>query len=161
MKPDLRELLVRLLREGVDLVVVGQVAGVFHGSEMPTRDLDVVIRFDPANLRKVLRAVADLDPRTADPRRLPVTWPPEELATWQNLHLSTTFGKLDLLGRTPSGDIDALLAHAESLDVHGLRCRVESLDDLIHDKESAGREKDKRVLPGLKALRDRRRPPPR
>lgn len=139
------------------MVVVGQVAGVMHGSEMMTYDLDVVIRFEADNLRRVMRALAELDPRTADPRALPVRWPAEELASFNNLYLMTRLGKLDLLGRTHSGDIDALSDRAVHVRLYGRTCRVESLDDLIHDKETANREKDRQALPGLKALRDRLR----
>jgi hypothetical protein len=155
MTPNLRELLLRLLAEGVELVVVGQVAGVLHGSEQMTADLEVVIRFAPDNLARVVRALETLDPRTADPRRLRLPESPAELAEFRNLYVMTRLGKVDLLGRVPSGDVDRLLERAVSVDLHGHPCAVESLDDLIHDKTIANRPKDRHALVGLRALRDR------
>lgn len=155
MTPDLRALLLRLVTHEVDLVVVGQVAGVLHGSEQMTADLDVVVRFSPENLARVLGALEGLDPRIADPRRMPLSRSPQELAGFRNLYLVTRLGKLDLLGQVPSGTVDELAARAVTVDLHGHACRVESLDDLIFDKATADRPKDRHALVGLRALRDR------
>ena len=68
-----REILEVLGRHGVEFVVVGGLAGVLHGSPIPTRDVDVVHARTPANIARLLGALHELhatyrnDPRGLSP----------------------------------------------------------------------------------------------
>jgi len=68
---DFKELLACLNAHGVDYMVVGGYALAFHGAPRFTGDLDVWVRSDVENARRVLAALADfgfgsLDLKEAD-----------------------------------------------------------------------------------------------
>ena len=69
------------------------------------------------------------------------------------LNLRTTFGNLHLAFE-PAGTrgYDSLTTAATVHRVGALRVRVAALRDVIHSKEKAGRTKEARALPGLRAL---------
>ena len=48
-----------LATHGVEYVLVGGAAVVAHGSTLMTRDLDIVYRVEPANVRRLLTALDD------------------------------------------------------------------------------------------------------
>ncbi len=57
--PDFRELFKSLNEHGVDYLVVGGYALAFHGAPRFTGDIDIYVRPDPENARRVCQAVAD------------------------------------------------------------------------------------------------------
>jgi len=62
-----------LAEAGVEHLVIGGVAAVAHGSATFTRDLDVLIPFEPENLARLLLALKPHAPRFAlDPQRRPL-----------------------------------------------------------------------------------------
>jgi hypothetical protein len=56
----LLEILTRLYRAKVRYIVCGGVAVVLHGIERMTVDLDLALDFDPGNVKKFIKAIADL-----------------------------------------------------------------------------------------------------
>jgi hypothetical protein len=58
IQPDFRELLASFNAHEVEYLVVGGFALAFHGAPRFTGDLDLFVRPDPANARKVLAALA-------------------------------------------------------------------------------------------------------
>jgi predicted nucleotidyltransferase len=58
IQPDFRELLESFNAHEVEYLVVGGFALAFHGAPRFTGDLDLFVRPDPANARKVLTALA-------------------------------------------------------------------------------------------------------
>ena len=94
-----------LISYKVDFVLIGGLAARLHGSPSVTNDLDVCHDDSTENLKRVTRALAEMEARL----RLPaldesVDLPIDErlLAATQNLTLSTEFGAFDLLTR-PAG----------------------------------------------------------
>lgn len=59
LQPDFRELLESFNKRGVEYLVVGAYALAFHGVPRATGDLDLWVRPDPVNARRVLSALAD------------------------------------------------------------------------------------------------------
>jgi len=59
VQPDFRDLLALLNAHGVDYLVVGAYALAFHGAPRFTGDIDIFIRPDPDNAKRVLEALAD------------------------------------------------------------------------------------------------------
>jgi hypothetical protein len=57
MHPDYRDLLCELSAHHVELLVVGAHALAAHGHVRATKDLDVWVRPDPSNARRVLEAL--------------------------------------------------------------------------------------------------------
>lgn len=154
-----QEMLRALVGSGVDLVVVGGLAAVFHGSTRITQDLDLCYSTEPANLQVLGAVLVDLEaglfgieedvPFVADARTLKGT---------EILTLSTRLGKLDLL-RSPDGapSYERLRERAELVTVGDFAVRVAAVDDLIAIKQAAGRTKDLADVEELEAIRDLRR----
>lgn len=57
MSPDFRDLLSEFNAQGVEYLVVGAYALAAHGRVRATGDLDVWVRPDPANAKRVLKAL--------------------------------------------------------------------------------------------------------
>lgn len=56
------KLIQRLAVNEVDFVLVGGLAAATHGSSMLTQDVDICCNFELSNLKKLQRAVEDLNP---------------------------------------------------------------------------------------------------
>lgn len=156
---DPRSICRALNDEGVSFVVVGGFAAVLHGSPLPTSDIDVVPRRDPANLDRLARALTSLGAQlrtAAGP--VPTTIDAGFLdAMPLMVNLCTDHGDLDLTFAPtgPRQDFDAWDADAGVVEIAaGLSIRVASLDGVIDSKRAAGRDKDLRALPYLESLRD-------
>lgn len=152
--PDFLPVLETLKRHSVDFIVVGGVSAALHGAMSLTFDLDIVHARNEANIARLLQALDSLDACY----RLQ----PEKKLRPQASHLSspghqllmTRFGPLDLLGSlTGSRTYDDLLPYTTEMEVgQNVRVRVLDLDTLIQVKEETGGDKDKAVLPILRAL---------
>jgi len=59
---DFSNLLERLVKAGVDFVIVGGFAGVVHGCTYVTQDVDICCDFSAANLLALQNALSDLNP---------------------------------------------------------------------------------------------------
>jgi hypothetical protein len=157
-----REILKRLTDHGVDYVVVGGVAASLHGSPMGTLDVDVCTTFEEENLRKLIAALADLNPKQRmrpDKMRLPLNL--DSLRGVRNLYLLTDLGVLDLMGELPGvGRLEDLAGRTELVHLPGFSCRVLDLDTLIKSKTFAGRPKDIENVQHLEVVRRLRRDQP-
>jgi hypothetical protein len=152
---DFRRLLAALAEGEVQYIIVGGFAATAHGSAFLTVDLDIVYDRAPANIDRLVRALAPLAPylRGAPPG-LPFTLDVDTIAKGLNFTLTTTAGDLDLLGEaTGGGTYDALLPHSELRDVLDQTCRFVDLDTLIRLKRAAGRPKDIERVAELEAIR--------
>ena len=58
IQPDFRELLVLFNEQNVEYLIVGGYALAFHGTPRYTGDLDILVRPDPANTQRILKALA-------------------------------------------------------------------------------------------------------
>ena len=58
IQPDFRELLVLFNEQNVEYLIVGGYALAFHGTPRYTGDLDILVRPDPANAQRILKALA-------------------------------------------------------------------------------------------------------
>jgi hypothetical protein len=68
---QLTQILERLNREQVEFVLVGGLAGVFHGVPLVTRDVDICLPFTEQNLLRLERALAGWNPvHRQTPQRL-------------------------------------------------------------------------------------------
>jgi hypothetical protein len=151
------ERLLRALQDtGVEFIIVGGVAARAHGSARVTDDLDVCYARHPANLERVVRALAPLKPylRGAPPG-LPFEWSVRTLQAGLNFTLTTSAGAIDLLGEIVGGGrYEQLLPHTLSITLFRREVRLLDLPWLIHVKRAAGRPKDLEVVAELEALRE-------
>jgi hypothetical protein len=135
------------LREhGVEFVVIGGLAAIAHGSRRMTRDIDVVVRPEDENLRRLEAALAALDAVAliGDGRERAIE--PADLATialGTTLHTNSPAGRLDIVGAPAGGaPFEALWRRGEFVSVDGVGVRIAGLDDLIAMKRAAGRPLD-------------------
>ncbi len=154
---DLGALFAALSRERVDFVVVGGVAAAIHGSARVTQDLDFVYGRSPENLRRLVRALAPLNPYPRGaPSGLPFHWDEQTLAKG-HFTLTTDLGSVDLLGELSAGEThDAILKHAFEVTAFGSRIRCLDLRNLLRVKRAAGRRKDLEAVAELEAILEER-----
>ena len=83
---------------GVDFVVIGGWAAIFHGSAHVTNDLDICYSRDSENLQKLAATLAPYHPRPRGfPDPLPFVWDATTLAHGTIFTLTTDLGIIDLL----------------------------------------------------------------
>jgi hypothetical protein len=147
--------------EDVDFVVIGGVAGGYHGSNYGTRDIDLAYSRDRDNLERiaaVLRALgATLRGAPAD---LPFQLDADSLQEGGNFTFATSLGPIDILAY-PAGapPYDVLRAAADVADVAGLTVRFASLEHLIAMKDAAARPRDKLMAAEYRTIADEQRKP--
>ena len=139
---------------GVEFVVIGGWAAIFHGSEHVTNVLEICYSRHEENLRKVAGVLAPYHPRPRGfPENPPFIWDAATLANGTVFMLTTDLGSIDLLA-----EVAGIGAYAEaytaSVEVNAFDRRVRALDlrALIEAKKAAGRKKDLLILPELEGL---------
>lgn len=137
-------------RERVTYVVVGGFARVVHGSAETTDGLDIVPSLREENLRRLARALDELDAR--GPARRPVDT--ESLASSEPVRTRTRAGQLRVVP-TPWGtrgyDDLRIRAFRENLG-RGARPQVASLVDCVRMLEASDRDRDAERLLRLRRL---------
>lgn len=152
----LERLLAALHRAQVEYIIIGGVAARAHGSARLTDDLDISYARNPANLARVITALAPLSPylRGAPPG-LPFDWSAATLRAGLNFTLTTSAGSIDLLGEiVGGGHYEDLLPHTLTITLFGRAVRLLDLPWLIRVKRAAGRPKDLEVVAELEALQE-------
>lgn len=143
-------LLTALERHGVVYVLVGGFARIIQGTEELTDGVDVVPSMKSENLRRLERALADVDARLGDGRR------PVLDANLRSVHeLRTDAGELKLVPEpagTRGGFDDLRRAATREPIGRGLRPMVASVADLARMLAALGREQDRVVLQQLRTL---------
>lgn len=153
---DLAALIAALVDGGVEMIVVGGAAGILHGADMTTRDVDVVHRRTAENVGRLLAILEGLDAVIREPGNRGLRPDAELLLHGRRPLLSTSLGPLDTLCVLNDGrGYDELLAHSVVLVDGARRLRVLELQTLIEVKAAANRPKDRAALPALIALQRR------
>lgn len=146
-----------LARHGTRYVLIGGMAARLHGSPLLTEDADVVPAMDDENLRRLARALGELDARLAVEGVEGGLAVPLDEHTFSSpvMGFDTAAGAIDVaheaVGR---GGYDDLAARATTFDVDGVQLLVAALDDIIASKQTADRPKDRVHLPVLTELRE-------
>ena len=148
-----------LARHQVDYVLIGGLAGGFHGSPAMTNDADICPSRDHENLERLAAALREMDARIRAAGVEPFKFACDAtfLALMDvALNLTTRWGDFDISyhpAGSPNGYAD-LIPHAVAYDIDGATVMVASLADIIRSKRQAGRPKDHLTLPILEALQD-------
>jgi hypothetical protein len=142
----------------VRYLLIGGIAAQVWGSPSLTGDLDLCYERSPENLERLAAALKELKARLRGPgipADLPFKLDAKTLGLGDHFTFATDAGDLDCLG-TPSGTTGygELVVEAPEIELHGIRIRVVSLEDLMRMKRAAGRAKDRAELEVLGALRD-------
>jgi hypothetical protein len=156
---DLRALLTPLVRHGVDFVLVGGMAGISHGSNYPSYDLDVVYARDRDNVARLVEALQEIGVRLRGaPADLPFLLDAKTIENGSNFSFVTPYGDFDILGHADGmPGYDALRTEAPMREILGLEVRVASIDHLIAMKRASNRPKDKLMVEEYIVLADEQR----
>ena len=157
--PQGAELLGPLVRNGVDFVLIGGMAGIAHGSNYPSFDLDVAYARDHANVERLVAALQEIGVRLRGaPEDLPFQLEVRTIENGANFTFVTPHGDLDVLGDVAGiGTYDDLRSAATEKEVAGTRVRVASIDHLIAMKRAANRTKDKLMVEEYIVIADEQR----
>lgn len=147
------ELVRRLTSHGVEFVVVGGLSAVLHGAPIVTQDIDLCYRRSRENVKRLVAALAPLQPRLRDfPPDLPFVFDERTIMLGSNFTFQIGPEMVDLLCEMDGiGGFEQAAVDAESLQVGVVIVRVLSLEKLIRTKQAAGRPKDYMMIPHLEA----------
>jgi len=161
-KPDttqmsqLNQLLRRLIDAKIDFVVIGEFAGMLHGSSYVACSLEICAVPTPSSIRHLRETLADLNPvHRMTPMNTTLSFLniPRDGETFDNFYLNTDLGTIDILSNVIGvGDFERLKSTATAMPFQGKTCLVMSLEDLIKAKETLAREKDLLVAKQLRAI---------
>ena len=140
----LSELVKALKKEKINYMIVGGYAVNFHGYSRNTVDIDLIIKFTLANLKKIEKLLQQMGMVS----RLPIDAVSvykfrDEYIKNRNLIAWNFYNEND-----PTDQIDILINHdvsdfkSEKFRVGQLEFKVISKEDLIRMKKKAGRDKD-------------------
>ena len=140
---------------GAPAVVIGQVAGILHGSSELTGDLDLLWSGEPTEMPRMARAFTSLGARLSTDDGVPIADPAAAFELPKVL-----FETLSVSGdcctprlRWGGMDVAAFLHRAETTRIDGIVVRYLALGDLIVMRRAAGRPKDLRRAEELEASR--------
>lgn len=153
---DLKRLLEVLHGAEVQFLLVGGVAGIAHGMNYLTTDLDICYQRTKKNYSAIVKALRPGKPRlrTKD-GEIPFLFDEKNLEFGLNFTFTTDWGDIDLLGEVPGvGTFENMLPNSEEFELYGMPVKTVSLEDLIKAKHAAGRPKDKVHLLELEAIRE-------
>lgn len=124
---------------------------------MTTFDIDALVKVDEANADRLLAALTDLDARYRERDRV-IRPDRADILAGGHLLLMTNSGPLDVLGHIAQEKrYEDVVSSTLTIDVGGLSIRVLSLEALLEDKKSLGRDKDLAALRLLEKVLLRRR----
>ena len=140
----LSKLVKALKKENISYMIVGGYAVNFHGYSRNTVDIDLIIKFTLANLKKIEKLLQKMGMVSTLPiDAVSVFKFREEYIKNRNLIAWNFYSEND-----PTDQIDILINHdvsdfkSEKFRVGQLELKVISKEDLIKMKKKAGREKD-------------------
>lgn len=159
--PNLHELLGPLVRHGVDFVLIGGMAGVAHGSNYPSFDLDVLYARNRANIGRLVAALEEIGVRLRGaPADLPFVLDGRTIENGANFTFITPYGDFDVLAEAAGmPSYEDLRSEALEQEVSGVPVKIASLDHLIAMKRAANRPKDQLMVEEYLVLADEQRQP--
>lgn len=139
-------LLGSLDRAGVKAVVIGQVAGILHGSLELTGDLDLLWSGNEDEVAGMVMAFTEVDASLSDDDGRPVTCGPAAFGLPKVNFRSTRASGDCCTPSLPWGKLNVVefMKRADSCEVDGGRINYVSKPDLIAMRRAAGRSKDLR-----------------
>ncbi len=150
---DFCDLLVELHDAGAAFVVVGGHAVAFHGHPRATKDLDVLVRADPANAVLVYKALAAFGAPLET-----VAVKASDFATYDGvLQIGLPPRRIDVLNRATGITFAEALAGGAAFPLEGRMIPIIGLDALLRNKRAAGREQDIADVAALEAAAARHR----
>jgi hypothetical protein len=125
-----------LIEEGVRFVIVGAYALGAHGFPRATGDMDIWVEPSPANAEKLIQSLTRFG--------APVSNVKEDDFTTKGIvfQIGVAPRRIDILTAIDGVEFEPAYENRLVILVEALEIPVLSLEDLIKNKESTGREKD-------------------
>jgi predicted nucleotidyltransferase len=153
-EPAFDQLLRRLVEAEVDFVLVGGLAVNAWGVIRGTKDVDIVVDADPANLKAIAEVAVGAGGHVQRGEALlgtPVSIA-GELVSGEQVAIETDLGRLDVVqGLEGVPSYEKLRERASEAEVLGVNVAVCSREDLRAMKQTAGRPRDLVDLEDLEA----------
>ncbi len=153
LNEDYKEMLAILLEEEVRFIVVGAYALAAHGFPRATGDIDIWVRPDKNNSKKVYNALARFG--------APINEIREDEFSQAGLifQIGVIPRRIDIITKIDAIEFDEADLDKIVVDIDELRIPILSIDKLIKNKMATGREKDlldakllkKRIKPSQKS----------
>lgn len=150
-------LLEALSRHGAHAVVMGQVAGIMHGSTEMTGDLDLLWRGDHDEAADLAAAFGSVGAALSDEDGAPLPCEPASFHLPKVLFEARTASGDCCTPALPWGELDVpgIIERADSVtDPSGVTIRFVNRRDLVLMRRAAGRTKDRRRARELERLAD-------
>ena len=150
MNEDYKEMLQGLLDQKVEFIVVGAYALAAHGFPRATGDIDIWVKPDENNSKKVYKTLARFG--------APINEIREDEFSQPGLifQIGVVPRRIDLITKIDAVEFEEADSDKIFVDIDGLKVPVLSVDKLIKNKMATGREKD---LLDAKLLKKRSRRP--
>lgn len=142
-QPDFKELLALFGVHAVEYVVVGAHALAWHGAPRYSGDLDLYVRPDAENARRVLAALDEFGFGSVGLSEADFTEPDKVV------QLGRPPVRIDLMTSMSGVSWDDVSAHAIAADYDGVPVALIAREQLVANKRACGRKKD---LADLEAL---------
>ena len=136
LNEDYKEMLQLLLEEKASFMVVGAYAMAAHGFPRATGDLDIWVDPSPRNSKGVFRSLARFGASLTGVHEHDLTLP----GTIYQIGIVPR--RIDIITSIDGVGYEEARPKAVVVDLEGLPVPILSLDHLIKNKESTGREKD-------------------
>jgi hypothetical protein len=149
--PDLIGVVADADAVGLEYVVIGGFAVIYHGHVRATKDSDLLVPDGPDADRAVLRFLELVSgTRLRDNKVLTL----EDIAGTPNLRVNSRHGIIDIMrGGLPPLDYDTVAERAETVEFLGQLARIASLSSLVGFKRLAHRpDPDRSDLRNLEAI---------
>ena len=148
LNPDYKDMLAALCGEKADFLIVGAYAMAVHGLPRATGDIDLFVGTSQENSKKVYRALQlfgaplfDIQPETFT--KIGVIY-----------QIGVAPSRIDILTSIEGVSFTDAWPRRKMTEVEGLSLAVLSVDDLIQNKSTVGRPKDKADVAWLKAWKN-------
>jgi hypothetical protein len=136
LNPDFKDMLSCLKDEKVDFIIVGAYALAAHGFPRATGDIDIWVRSDAENARKVMRALAKFGAPLSDISAHDFDIPDRVV------QLGVEPSRIDLLTSIDGVEFDEAWGEKITISIDELEIHILSKGHLIKNKLAAGRDKD-------------------
>jgi len=158
--PRLKEILEAFTRHGVEFVLVGGLAGIAHGSNYPSYDVDLAYERSGPNIERLVATLREIGVRLRGaPAELSFILDVRTIENGANFTFVTPYGDLDLLADLAGvRSYSELRADAVEYEIEGFTIPVASLDHLIAMKRASNRPKDRLMLEEYIVIADEQRP---
>jgi predicted nucleotidyltransferase len=134
--PDFRDLLEAFAASGVEYVLLGGYAVIFHGRPRATKDLDLLVDTSEENRERLASALSTFGAPPA------IVEAARRLASDEVVYFGVSPLRVDLLGSASGIDFGDVRARAIETELDGVRVPVIGLDDLIRNKVASARPRD-------------------